>query len=133
MRRARDVAVTLGAPHVIAGSNLALVVDETALDDEGLLDLDMFMEGQLGARPPAEERGHQPGFRFFEQDFHVDAGARRRLPRQAVDLDITRSHRPEIFGASKKGRVSRHRFPPSGFEDPKPKFARPAGWTDRLG
>src|SRR5438034_7519909 len=39
MRRASGVAVALRAPHVIPGADLALVIDEAPLDDEGLLDL----------------------------------------------------------------------------------------------
>jgi len=34
------VPVALGAPHVIAGADLAFVIDETAFEDKSLLDLD---------------------------------------------------------------------------------------------
>jgi hypothetical protein len=78
------------APDVIARSYFALVIDEAALDDKSLFDLDMLVQRELGARLPAEKRRHQPSFRLFEQDLHIDSGTRRRLPRQAVDLDIVR-------------------------------------------
>src|SRR6202011_3718637 len=61
VRRLGDVAVALGAPDVIAGGDLALVVLEAAFEDEGLLDLDMLVEGQFGTRLPAEEGGQEPG------------------------------------------------------------------------
>ena len=41
--RTRDVPVALRPPHVIAGAHLAFVIDETALDHKGLLDLDMLV------------------------------------------------------------------------------------------
>src|ERR1700730_6237131 len=45
MRRSRDVAVALRPPDVIAGGDLALVIDQAALDDEGLRDPDMLGQG----------------------------------------------------------------------------------------
>ena len=64
--RAGDVTVALGAPYIIPGAHLAFVIDETALEHESLLDLDMLVQRELGARLPAEERGQEPGFRVFD-------------------------------------------------------------------
>src|SRR6516165_3950630 len=40
VRRPRQMAVALRPPDVVTGAHLALVVDEAAFEDEGLLDLD---------------------------------------------------------------------------------------------
>src|SRR3979490_231095 len=76
VRRTGDVAVAFRAPDVIARGDLALVIDQTALDDEGLLDLDMLVQCQLGAGLPTEQRRHQARLLVFEQDLHLDPRTR---------------------------------------------------------
>src|SRR5665213_554426 len=99
VRRARGMAVALGAPDVIAGGDLAFRVGEAAFENKGLLDLDMLVQRQFGARLPAEQRGQQPGRRVLDQHLHLDAGARGRLPRQIVDIDIARRQGGELVRA----------------------------------
>src|SRR5581483_2365940 len=67
--RAGDVAVAFRPPYVVAGGDLALVVDQTAFEHEGLLDLDMLVQAQLGPGLPAEQRGEEAGVAVLEQDF----------------------------------------------------------------
>src|ERR1700674_2600534 len=90
VRRSGGVAVALWAPDVIPGGHLALVILEAALDDKGLLDLDMLVQRQFGAGLPAEDRGQEPGLVVFDEHLQPDAGARGRLPGQAADIDIAR-------------------------------------------
>jgi hypothetical protein len=109
---ARDVPVAFGTPDVIAGAHFALVVDEAALENKGLLDLDMLVQCQLAPRLPAEEGGQKPGCRVFQQHLHVDPRARGRPPWQGLDLDIARSKGPELLGLFQERRGGGPWLPP---------------------
>src|ERR1700752_4404603 len=103
------MTISLGAPDVMAGAHLALVIDKAAFEHKGLLDFNVLVQCQLDSRPPAKKRGQEAAFRILQQDLHVDARTRGWLPRQALDLDITRSQRTERFRPLEKGSGSRHR------------------------
>src|SRR6266851_2230401 len=79
----RDVAAAWLAPDEFAGLGLdalcrAFLVDEVALQNVGLLDMDVLVVGQHRARLKSEERGHQAG-RAVEQ---------QRLWRCSVPLNL---------------------------------------------
>src|SRR4029077_1606212 len=78
------------APDVVAGAAYAVTVGEGALEHEGLLDGDMFVMGQLGARRPAHQHGRHAGRLVLHQDLAVDPGKARRLPGHRGDIDIGR-------------------------------------------
>ena len=63
----------LGTPDEIAGGAFALVINQPALDDIGLLDIDMHVQRQLGAGRPFEQLGRQSGFLVLHEDFGLDA------------------------------------------------------------
>ena len=85
------MAVAFGAPHVVAFTHFAFVVDDAAFQHEGLLDLDVLVQRQLAPRLPAEEGGEQAAFLILVQDLHLHAGVPGGLPGQFVNADIARS------------------------------------------
>src|SRR6266568_6530534 len=74
LRTPCDVAAALFAPDEFAGLGLdslrrAFLVDEAALKNVGLLDVDMFVVGQHRARREPHQYGHQAGRAIEQQRF----------------------------------------------------------------
>src|SRR5216684_4498851 len=85
----RDVAAAWLAPDEFAGLGLdalcrAFLVDEVALQNVGLLDMDVLVVGQHRARLKPHQRGHQAGRAVEQQRLGLAAGEAGLLPLHAV-------------------------------------------------
>ena len=84
-----DVAAALLAPDEFAGLGLdalcwAFLVDEAALKNVGLLDIDVLVVGQHRARREPHQRGHQAGRAIEQQRLGFAAGEAGLLPLHAL-------------------------------------------------
>src|SRR3984885_6601112 len=80
------------APDVFAGSGFdalrgAFLVDEAALENVGLLDVDVLVVGQHSAGRKPHQRGHQPGRAIEQQRLGLAAGEAGFLPLHALGAD----------------------------------------------
>jgi hypothetical protein len=85
LRAPRDVAAADLAPDELAGLGLdargrTFLVNETAFEHVGLLDVDVLVVGQHRARGEPHQRRHQSGLRIHQQRLDLAAGESRRLP-----------------------------------------------------
>ena len=67
------MAIAGRAPYEIAGRRDALFVFERTFEHPGLLDLDVFVIGELGAGREAEQRGDEAAFLVLQENLHIDA------------------------------------------------------------
>src|SRR6266481_6068700 len=84
-----DMTAALLAPDEFAGLGLdalrrAFLVDEAALKNVGLLDVDMLVVGQHRARREPHQRGHQAGRAIEQQRLGFAAGEAGLLPLHAL-------------------------------------------------
>src|ERR1700688_4273343 len=85
LRAPRDVAAALLAPDEFAGPGLdalrrALLVDQAAFKNVGLLDIDVLVVGQYRARRKPHQRGHQAGGVIEQQRLGLATGEAGLLP-----------------------------------------------------
>src|SRR5204863_10149500 len=79
-------------PDELAGLAFAFRADEAALEHPGLLDLDVLVVWQMGARRHAHQRGKEPAVFVYEQRFLLDARIARLLPRHVLDIQKAGRH-----------------------------------------
>jgi hypothetical protein len=89
LRTPCDVAAALFAPDEFAGLAFdalcrAFLVDQAALENVGLLDIDVLVVGQHRARREPHQRGHQAGRAVEQQRLGLAAGEAGLLPLHAV-------------------------------------------------
>src|SRR5258705_2990893 len=89
LRTPCDVAATLFAPDEFAGLAFdalgrAFLVDQAALENVSLLDVDVLVVGQHRARLKPHQRGHQAGCAVEQQRLGFAAGEAGLLPLHAV-------------------------------------------------
>src|SRR5258708_24423216 len=78
-------------PDVFAGTADPVMVVERTLNDEGLLDLRMFVHGQGRTRFPFQKTGHFALRLVLVEYLDRDAVELRRLPSDFLRLDVDRA------------------------------------------
>src|SRR5664279_1311427 len=85
-------------PDEFAGADFnagvgAFLVDQRAFQHVSLLDQNMFMVGQLGARRHFDQHGGEPAFGIEQQRLHLAAGKAHLLPRHVLGAHHARAQR----------------------------------------